>query len=52
LLNRIKEHEKFVETLISELKKLEKLKEKEQEVKVYEEKRGLKSLISLKKHKN
>jgi len=45
LLSPIEEREKFVKSLIPELKKIEKLKEKEQEVKVYEGKKGLKTFF-------
>ncbi len=45
LLSSIKEHESIILSVIPELNKIEKLKEKEQEVKVYEGKRGLRVLF-------
>lgn len=45
LLNRIKEQENIVSSIIPELNKIEKLEEKEQEVKVYEGRHGLKTLF-------
>jgi len=45
ILIKIKEQERLVESLIPDLKKIEKLKEKEQEVKVYEGKQGLKTFF-------
>lgn len=45
LLTPVKEQEQFITVLISELKSIERLKEKEQEVNVYEGKQGLKTFF-------
>ncbi|NOQ55403.1 MAG: hypothetical protein GQ477_01210 [Nanohaloarchaea archaeon] len=45
LLIQVKEKEKFIESLIPELNKIEKIKENKQEINVYEGKQGLKVLL-------
>ena len=45
LLIQVKEKEKFIESLIPELNRIEKIKENKQEINVYEGKQGLKVLL-------
>jgi len=53
LMNSVKEKESIVLSLIPKLKNIEKITEKEQEVRVYEGKKGLRTFVSdMMKHKD